>query len=255
MKTTIRKTFLMLLPVLALTGCTKDEDTNPGRDLSDELLLIEEKQADFVYKYEYDERNRMVLWDMVVGDGGATVHFAYDENDRLIGLDRRNGQGTITSKETYSYGNGGRPVSGTFTAISNGEEYTLQIQLTYTQNTVTETHIAPDGTIGNIITYTYDSNGNLVSEQNESANESLNYLFEFGSYDDKPYSHAKWPFAWKEKWVNNYQSYRSITVNGIQNHIYEYTYNDADYPVKAEIYDRQTEELITTREYTYKKAN
>lgn len=263
MKTTIRKTIILFLTAFALAGCSKDDEPcDPNNEESPcyagpsggMLLLVAEKQSDFTYKYTYDERNRMVRWDQTVNDGSGSWSFAYDDNDRLIALERRDGSGAVTSQETYTYESDNRPVSGTF-SNPGAEEYAVQIQFTYTQNTVTETHVAADGVVGNVITYTFDSNGNIVSEQNQSANGWSNFLVDFGDYDDKSAAHQKWPFSWKQKWINNYQSYKSTTVNGIQDHIYEYTYNDAGYPVKAEVYDRATGMQVATREYTYKKAN
>ncbi len=259
----MKKLLFLLFAGLLVTACTDSDDqngnsddpNNPGDGSSVLLLLTEEKQNGyFTYNYEYDERNRMIIWKLLVGSDLATIYFTYDDNDRLIGLSRKNGQGIITSEETYYYGNDERPTSGTF-SVPGAEDYAVQIQFVYTQNTVIETHITADGIIGNVITYTYDSNGNLVSEQNESANEYSNYLFEFNNFDDKINWNSKWPFAWKQSSVNNYQSYKSTTVNGIQDHIYEYTYNDTGYPIQAEIYDSQTDELIAIREFNYTEAN
>lgn len=199
MKTTIRKTIVLFLVAFALASCSKDvEPCDPNNEESpcyaspsgDMLLLVEEKQADFTYKYTYDERNRMIRWDQTVSDGSGSWNFTYDSNDRLISLDRRDAQGTITSQETYTYGSGDRPVSGTVTFNPGGEGVTGQIQFTYTQNTVVETY-GMDGEIGNIFTYTFNSQGNLVSEHAQYGDGSLSFLGEFGDYDDKPNVHQK----------------------------------------------------------------
>lgn len=251
----------MLLAAVALAGCTKDgEPCDPNNEESPcytgpsggMLLLVEEKQSDFTYKYTYDERNRMIRWDQTVSDGSGSWHFTYDGNDRLISLDRRDESGTVFLKDTYVYGSDNRRISGTSGPPNN--EGIVQIQFAYAQNTITETH-SIEGEIGNIFTYTYDGKGNLLSLQNQSANESSSFLFEFGDYDDNPYPHRKFPSYRVPASVNNYRSYKSTTVNGVQDHHYEYTYNESGYPVKAEIYDARTGVLVATREYTYKKAN
>src|SRR5690606_27246526 len=201
----------LLFIAVAITSCSKEnDDCNPDDEESPcyagpsggMLLLVEEKQSDFTYTYTYDERNRMIRWDLRVGDGSGSVDFTYDNNDRLIALDRRDGQGTVTSKETYTYGNGDRPVSGTATVNPGGDAGTGQIQFTYSQNTVVETFGTPGGAIGYVNTYIHDSNGNIVSEQAQYYDGSLSFLFEFGDYDDHPAAHQKWPFSWRQKWNN-----------------------------------------------------
>lgn len=261
MKIAIKKVIILFLAVFALASCTKDDEhCDPNNEESPcyagssdgMLLLVEEKQSDFTYKYTYDERNRMIRWDISVSDGSGSWHFTYDADDRLVALDRRDESGTFILRDTYTYGSDNRPISGTSGPPNN--ENIVQIQFVYAQNTIIETH-SIEGEIGNVFTYTYDDRDNLLSLQNQSANESSNFLFEFGDYDDKPYPHQKFPSYRVPASINNYQSYRSTTANGVQDHRYEYIYNESGYPVKAKIYDRQTGVLVATREYTYKKAN
>jgi len=44
-------------------------------------------------------------------------------------------------------------------------------------------------------------------------------------------------------------------MTGAVDQIWTYTYNDAGYPVKAEVYDRASQALVETHEYRYKAAH
>lgn len=256
MKTNIRKVTLMFFIAITLVGCSKDtEPCDPNDEESpcyagvkpdEKLLLIEQKQSDFTYKYTYDDRNGMIRWDISTADGKGTWSYTYDGNDRLTGIDIRDGQGTITGQYKYSYGKDDRPVSGTF-----GE---IQIQFTYGQDIVIETHTIQGQTVSTT-TYFYNSKGNLLSSEHESILPNGNYLGYYSNYDNKPNSHRMWPSIRIQPSVNNYTSFRLAAAEGSHDHVYEYTYNAAGYPEKADIYHRESEELVTTRIYTYKKAN
>jgi len=251
MKATIRKTCILLLAAMALTGCKKDDDINPDGSGSGDLLLVEEKvNGQTQLTYEYDERNRAIVWTQYVNGGIHTIHsFTYDNNDRMIGQERRH-NGQVFLKESYSYESGERPVSGVWTYIGNDGEVSSvsQVQYTYQQNTVTETVYVED--VGTIInSYVFDSKGNSIQHKIGQG------TVDFGDFDGKSGGYARHPWSWKTKQISNYQSVKT-TSGGIvlSNHVYKYTYNDVGYPVKAEVYDRATEDLIETHEYAYKKA-
>ncbi len=252
LQTTIGKTFLILLAAVALASCTKDDDINPDGNESGDLLLVEEKvNGQTLLTYEYDERNRAIVWTQYVNGEIHTIHsFTYDDSDRMIAQERKH-NGQVFLKESYSYESGERPVSGVWTYIGNsGNVSTVStVQYTYDQNTVTETVDIED--VGTIInSYVFDSKGNSIQHKIGQG------VVDYGDFDGKSGVYERHPWSWKTLQINNYQSVKTTAAGMvISDHIYKYTYNDAGYPIKAEVYDRATNELIETREYTYKKAN
>lgn len=252
MKEIIKKTLIGLFAVVVLAGCNKDENANPEENRTADLLLVAEKlNGQTSFEMEYDKANRLIAWQINNADGSVHIQrFTYDENDRLVAHDRRTG-GKIYLTESYSYQNDDRPVSGIWTYISDkGDESVSLVQYAYEQNTVTETVLGETASIVNV--YQFDEKGNSIVHQIGRG------TFEYADYDDKRGIYARHPWSWKIKYTNNYQSVRtSLTSTGdlISDQRYEYTYNEAGYPVKAEVYDKQTDELLEMREYSYKKAN
>src|SRR5690606_24728112 len=167
MKATIRKTIVLFLAVFALAGCTKDDDINPEGNGNGDLLLVEEKiNGQTLLTYEYDARNRAIVWTQYVNGEIHTTHsFTYDDSDRMIAQERRH-NGQVFLKESYSYESDERPVSGVWTYIGNsGNVSTVStVQYTYDQNTVTETVDIED--VGTIInSYVFDSKGNSIQHK------------------------------------------------------------------------------------------
>src|SRR5690606_29543516 len=149
------------------------------------------------------------------------------------------------------YESGERPVSGVWTYIGNGGNVlsVSHVQYTYDQNTATETIDVED--VWTIInSYVFDCEGNAIQHKIGQG------IVDYGDFDGKHSVYARHPWSWKTRQINNYQSVKTTAAGMvISDHIYKYTYNDAGYPVKADVYDRATEELVETREYSYKKAN
>lgn len=240
---------------VALIACSKGDDNNNvgngdgGGDASGILLLMEERvNGQPQLKFEYDERNRVTVRTLYAIDGSIhTENFTYDSNDRLTAVARSGGL-----KEAYNYdGSDDVPASGT----SIDDSGTQAIQFTYSQNLVTETHTWEDNMI--VFTYAFDNNGNLTSFNTNTQGVGTTAI-EFGDYDDKRSAYTHHPWSWKIGLVNNYQSVKISSVdNGtvFADQILKYTYNNAGYPVKAEVYDRATDELVETREYFYQSAN
>lgn len=248
MKSVIKKTLGLLVMAVALVSCTKDDDNaidiDTGGGISGALLLIEETvDGQTLHTFEYDALNRMTAFYTNTAGGMHTSTFAYDDSDRLIAVARKNGE-EIYLQETYVYGAGDKPVSGVW--MHPGDDEETLIQYAYTQNTVTETLLLPDVEEPQINSYTFDNNGNLVTAQIGSI------IQEFGDFDDKHSCYTNYPWAWKVGYVNNYQS---VKLTGSADHVWEYTYNEAGYPVKATVYDRASKELVETRAYRYKNAN
>src|SRR5690606_24746676 len=97
-----------------------------------------------------------------------------------------------------------------------------------------------------VFTYTFDDRGNLITAKIGAA------VQEYGDYDDKHTCYTNYPWAWTVGYANNY---RSVKMTGAVDQIWTYTYNDAGYPVEAEVYDRASQALVETHEYRYKAAN
>lgn len=246
MKMTIRKTLWLLLIAGVFTSCSKNdggEDTGPDKELSGDLLLIEQKKnGQTLSKFEYDERNRATVHYLMTENSGDlhTVTFTYDSRDRLIALERKADK--VYLRESYTYeGDNDRPTAGVWTDDS---DVVIPIQYTYTENMVTETFFIEEAT--QTSTYTFDTRGNLATALIGQA------LQEYGDFDDKKSTHTSYPWAWKIHYVNNP---RSVKIAGVVDQIWEYTYNDAGYPVSAKVYNRESNEVVETHEYRYKKAN
>ena len=78
---------------------------------------------------------------------------------------------------------------------------------------------------------------------------------ESSDYDNKNGIFASYPWWWKMSAVNNAQAVKITVAGQVTDRIYKYTYNDAGYPVKAEVYNRGSDVVVETLEFIYKKAN
>jgi len=248
MKSILKKTTVLLFLVMTLMSCSKNGDNliDTGKGLSGSLLLVEEKiNGQAAHKFEYDDRNRVSVRHVYGVDGNIyTENFTYDNSDRVTGVVHSGGL-----IETYFYDDGDKPTSGVWTDNTT----TKAVQFAYSQNKVTETHVWDDQSM--VYIYTSDNKGNLAIVRTNSGGEGES-ITEFGAYDDKPSCYTNYPWSWKGRYINNYGSVKiSGTGMVLADHMLEYTYNDAGYPVKAEVYDRESKELLETREYSYKNAN
>lgn len=251
MKTTIHKTLWMLMIATAFVSCAKndgdtiDPETDPDEELSGELLLIEEKvNGQTLFKFEYDDRNRVVL-QRITTDGSDVVHlFTYDDQDRLIAVDRKDDH--VFLSESYAYeGADDVPAGGVWTYYEeDGDNHAIPVQYTYTNNTVIETFLHEETV--QTFTFTFDAKGNMTTAQIETGFQ------EYGDYDDKKSCYTHYPWAWKHGYVNNA---RSIKTGNIIDQVWEFTYNEAGYPVSANVYNHGSDEVVETHEYRYQPAN
>src|SRR5690606_37981921 len=152
MKTIVQKTIVLFLAAVALSSCTKDDDINPDGNGNGDLLLVEEKvNGQTLLTYEYDARNRAIVWTQYVNGEIHTIHsFTYDDSDRMIAQERKHNEQDFL-KDSYFYESDERPLSGVWTYIGNsGNVSTLStLQYTYDRNPVTETVDIED--VGTII--------------------------------------------------------------------------------------------------------
>ena len=253
MNTAIHKTLWLLLIGATFISCAKndtgEEDISPvpgsGNELSGELLLIEEKvNGQTLFKFEYDERNRVVLQRITTAGSDIVHSFTYDDRDRLIAVDRKDD--VVFLNESYTYeDNEDRPVGGVWTFHSkNGDDNVVPVQYAYAENTVTETVLHQDAV--QTFTYTFNSKGNQLTANFDGA------LQEYNDYDDKKSCYTHYPWAWKIHYVNNA---RSVKIAGLIDQIWEFTYNEAGYPQTARVYNRGADEVVETHEYFYERAN
>ena len=254
MNTAIHKTLWLLLLAAAFVSCAKDDGgidseinpvPDPAKELSGELLLVEEKvNGQTWFTFEYDEQNQVVL-QHITTDGADLYHlFTYDDHGRLITVERKDQ--TVFLNESYTYeGTDDKPVGGIWTLHSeNSDDEVVPIHYTYGENTVTETALYEDLT--QTFTYTFDNKGNQLTA-------NLNgVLQEYADHDDKKNCYTHYPWAWKIHYVNNA---RSVKIGSMIDQIWEFTYNEADYPETAKVYDRGSDEVIEFHEYFYKQAN
>ncbi|TDQ82838.1 hypothetical protein [Sphingobacterium yanglingense] len=266
MKTMINKTIWLLFIAVALVSCSKDDDCDPedenspcyaGVGSGDRLLLTEEKtNGKTEMRFEYNAKNQVVVRHIYGIDGTVvTENFTYNGN-KMIKIERKSG-GQSTMTEEYTYGSGDKPTSG---VLKNGKNETIAtMTYNYSGRNVTETSFDTEGNQVNISTYTSDEKGNPIKWETVGAYNSFTMTHILGDYDDKPYRYTSYPWAWKLSSVNNARSY-SLTTSGVgggttTNDNWVFSYNTAGYPVKAEVYDKNTKVLKETRVFTYKKAS
>ncbi|SKB93586.1 hypothetical protein SAMN05660841_03146 [Sphingobacterium nematocida] len=264
MKTMINKTIWLLFIAVAVASCSKDDDCDPedenspcyvGVSSGDRLLLTEEKtNGKTEMRFEYNEQNQVVVRHVHGVEGSLTTeHFTYNGN-KMIKLERKT-NGQFVMSEAYTYGAGDRPVSATWT----DSDVVANVLYEYVNNTVIEKVYTPEGGI-NINSYTFDSNGENLLKAEITAGGLLLSTIEYGDYDDKHYRYTAYPWSWKSRSLNNARS-QKLKAMGVEggeisrDDIWKYTYNAAGYPTKAEVYDKASNTLIETREFTYKKAN
>ena len=250
MKTTVHKPLWLLIIAAMFISCAKndgdiiDPETSPDEELSGELLLIEEKvNGHTLFDFEYDNRNRVVL-QRITTEGSGTVHsFTYDDRDRLIAVERKDDR--LFMSESYAYeGDRDKPVGGVWTYYGkDGDDAVLPVQYTYPDDhTVIETVLHEEA----VQTYTFSDKGNQLTANLDGA------LLEYDDYDDKKSCYTHYPWAWKIHYVNNA---RSVNIGGMIDQVWEFTYNDAGYPVSAKVYNLGSDEVTETHEYFYKQAN
>lgn len=252
---------------LTYASCSKDENACDPNDKEspcysgipdgNDFLLVEEKRNGITeLRFEYDDKNKMIVYHIHGANGGVSnsQYFTYNNKNLLMAVEHKTGIKHLY-KEEYTYGSGTRPESG----VLIYEDETISLKYDYTQNTTTETATSSEGDIVALNTYTFDDKGNQV-RITMTANEILLSTQEFGDYDDKHYRFTNYPWIWKLSSVNNAKSYK-LTEGGPAgavvniNHLWEFTYNDAGYPTKAEVYDRASKTLVETRTFFYKPAN
>lgn len=262
-------TLLVACFALSLGSCSKDnencdpdDDESPcyvGPSAGDKLLLIAEKRnGKTELEFEYDDQNRLVVKQIFPSDGSSAIisqHISYNSAGLIIAIDNRRAAEHIY-REEYSYGSNGKPVSGVW--LYPDDDITVYLTYTYTKNTVMETTTDTEGTVTGHNSYSFDENGNplLISI---SLGQHASTVHEYGNYDNKPYRYTNYPWSWKLRSVNNAQNHK-ITAHStdgatlIVDQLWKYTYNDAGYPIHAEIYDSGSDKVVETREFIYKAA-
>lgn len=267
MRTIIRKTIGLLFIAVSLTSCSKNDDCDPNDENSlcyvgighgETLLLTEEKtNGRTEMRFEYNDRNQVVV-RYVHGVDGNIVREDFTYNgDKIIKVERKSNNQLVMTEE-YFYANGDRPTTGVFK--NNKGEPIANIVYAYSGNNITETSFNMEGEQTGVNAYTHDKTGKNIIKAVTSMQSIILFTLEYGDYDDNPCRYTNYPWAWKVGSVNNARSYL-LTSQGPQGAVstksdrWEYTYNSPGYPQKAEVYDKESNTLVETREYTYKKAN
>lgn len=263
MKAIIQRTMWLCFLATALISCSKDKDAcDPNDEESPcyagpsggtELLLTEQqKNGKTELQFTYNGQNQVVVRRVHPADGDVVEeHFTYSSS-QMTKMERKSG-GELIMSEEYSYASGNRPNSG---VVKDDEgEPLADITYTYSGNSVTETFVSKNGEQMGVNTYTFDDNNNLRMIKLSGGGFITTDIL--GDYDDKHYRFTNYPWDWKLRSANNPRSRTSTTQGAGTNidHVWEYTYNDAGYPIKAEVFDKQSEALVETHTFTYKPAN
>ncbi|MBL1407618.1 hypothetical protein [Sphingobacterium faecale] len=267
MKTTTFKMLWLCFIAIALVACSKKEDCDPedenslcyaGLPAGSNLLLLEEKaNGRTEMRFEYNDQNNVVVRYVHGVDGSMTIeNFTYN-GDKLTKVERRS-DGRLVMSEEYFYNVGNRPSTGL--QKNNKGEIENNIVYNYLGDRVTETFFNREGEQVGVNTYIFDSTGKNIIKQVSNIHNMNLFTLEYADYDDKPCRYTNYPWAWKVGSVNNAQFY-SLTTNGVgdanstKNDVWKYTYNNAGYPTKAEVYEKGSGTLLETRTFTYKRAN
>ncbi|MGV3685764.1 MAG: hypothetical protein ACO1NS_09075 [Daejeonella sp.] len=266
MKPIVQKTVWLLFIAIASTSCSKDkENCDPsdeesrcyaGVGAANKLLLTEEKtNGKTELQFEYNDRNQVVLRHVHGIDGSITSENLTYTGDKLTKMERKS-NGQLVMSEEYSYGTADKPTAAVLK--DNKGRVNVNIIYAYSGKRVTETSFDTDGNQLGINTYTFDGKGNQLTRQIAMSGNSVNETL--GDYDDKPNRYTNYPWTWKVGSVNNERSYsQSVQIPGgavsTRNLRWEYEYNEAGYPSKAEVYDKASNTLVETRTFTYKQAN
>lgn len=266
MKKTLNKIAWLCCAMIALTSCSKDDSCDPNDEhsacyaglLADGQLLLTEERVNGIMElaFEYDEHNRVSVYQIHSRDGSGvnTARFTYNSKGLMTGVVHSNSNGT-QYREDYVYSSEDRPISGTWTF----PDYISTIQYSYNKNTTTETVFSSKGEVLAVNTYEFDEMGENIKKIviTQEGIWSTTHLYE--DYDDKHYRFTNYPWSWKTGAINNAESH-SLTGNigggaaVLVNQIWKYSYNQAGYPVKAEIYNKGSDEIVEIREYSYIKA-
>ena len=249
--------------VLILGSCSKDsgncdpnDETSPcyaGVPAGAQLLLVETRKNGITeLKFDYDAQNRIIKRYIYAEEGGLhTEHHTYKDK-KLITVRRMAGEDLVMGEE-YFYGTGDKPISAVLT--NNKNEIDVNVTYSYSGSDVTETSYDTEGNLLGTNTYTFDEKGNPLMRKTGSLGHSLVEIL--GDYDNNPYAFTNHPWAWKTGSTNNPRSY-SRTLEGMDvpganvDQVWEYTYNDAGYPIKAEVFDRESDALVETHTFIYK---
>ncbi|WP_312138039.1 hypothetical protein [Sphingobacterium sp.] len=263
MKKAIIKTIGLLLMTVAIYSCSKSEDCDPEDEDSpcysgiikgSSLLLIEEKvNGATELTFTYNDDNRVATYRIHPKDGSGmhVANFTYNDKGYLTNVAHSEG-GKELYRETYTYGSSERPISGVWTY----PHAVVSVSFEYRDNMVIERTSYKDGEGQSTNKYTFDNKGvNILKTEINVAGVLLSTI-EYSDYDDKHYRMTSYPWKWKTFSTNNARSQKLTGAGGVSlDHIWKYSYNESNYPIKAELYDRATNKLVETREYIYKEAN
>ena len=260
-KNTFQKTVWLLLAAATLTSCAKNDNPgiDNGRDTPGSLLLVTEARLDgeTLARYEYNTQNQLIAGRAYLNGGhSSTAEYTYDDRGRLLVVTNTLADGSLISTVEHAYaGNDDKPVSAVTTSHV-GDVVRWDITYSYSDNQLTETVIQPAPAPEFVTVYTYTDNGDILSVETTLGGIWAGTT-EYGDYDGKNSpSMLGNPFAWKVPSRHNYRSFKSTDSEGVtEDKVYKYTYNDAGYPVKTEIYNRGEDEAAQTIEYSYKKAD
>ncbi|MBV2227634.1 hypothetical protein [Sphingobacterium mizutaii] len=267
MKTTINKIVWLCFIAIVSVSCSKNDDCDPkdedspcyaGPTAGSDLLLIEERtNGKTEMRFEYNDRNQVVVRHVHGVEGNVThENFTYN-GDKLIKVERRS-NGELVMSEEFTYGAGNRPTKGIYK--DNKGRVLANITYAYSVNKVTERSFNREGQQVGINTYTFDTIGKNIIKQVTGIQDISLVTIEYGDYDNKPCRYTNYPWAWKVGSANNARSQSLFSQVGggavaSRNDRWEYTYNAAGYPLTAKVLDKASGKLVETRTFTYKKAN
>lgn len=236
----------MVMGVLAIAGCSKDNSIEPNTPGTAKYLISEAwVDGKLQHSRTYDEKNRLESITMYEEDKIiSTAEYHYNEKDLLIQTVIGPGNLSVTNME---YDASDRPLKGT--TIIDGKVIQSQ-NFTYPKNQTVITLVAVEG--GTVVqTHSYDADGNLVEILTEAG--SFQVKSEFGDFDDKqPFDVL---YGYENQKHNPRYEKETWSTGEVTESIYEYKYNDAGYIVESSKIDKKTNTLIEKVVYKLIKKN
>ncbi|WP_456437399.1 hypothetical protein [Psychroserpens sp.] len=284
------KNIIYLALALVIFSCSTDNSQEPEEESTNTLIIkqIKDVRDNYERNYFFDTSGRLdSITDTEVFPEYDYIleKYEYSSDNKLIGYYNTAGSEegfsviTYTNNNitNYSYGTLGfgtdSPVNITENTLSyydysqtNWDVDDEEIELTFNSNSLQfitqRKHIAfnymPNSDF-NVTDFEYDNNFNLIEKHQTLEYGNPSDLTETAVYDDKknPIAESMYDYKLALNIIRPYP-YEMNTNNVLSRtnfqgttYVYEYIYNDDDYPVSAIKTNSNTNEVTNTITYTY----
>lgn len=238
----------VLFVALILISCENNENISNEKTLVPIKIDIYQEEGSGIYDFDYDNSNKLIKIDKNNGD---SIIIEYDTNGKIAKiLDYE--ESNLWSYDLYEYNNLDQIVE---IRTLDYEDYTRNVfiyEYDINENLIKKTEYF-FGSIESYITFSYDNQGNVIYKSKFLTNSSGQFSTEPDeewtyTFDDKntikknlniPFLKLSAPFVW-ESYTNNLTTiYNSELIDDeISTHSYviDYIYNEDKYPIEYSVY-------------------